>query len=1611
MYTQHSKQIFSTSASVSIFKRFTIVFVVAAAFLFTASNAFAEALSYNNLTSYYNPVWYMGLNDAQGSMSVVNTGSNTSQGAATDVTFGTQGIIGTAATFNGGSSKITIADNNVWNSEQATVEGWVKASDIDNNLINIFGYRNNAGSGYCRTLNTNSNGNIVFYEYASTGLTATSTASLAADEWVYVAATVARTGTNGTKRTYTSNLYINGALAATATAKDVNNAVLWNDGNLWVIGNSDLKSPSGTLKTFAGSMDELATYNTALSQSVALSKYMVATNQVSEKSLMANATLTASSTYDNTTRFVVDRIKDGILYDISGKGDGAQDFCRGYWIAQNGVNNASITVDLGSVYNIDKIDLQNCRNAGYGDSGTKDFTLYYSTDGNNWTHLLSNTLTASTAKDSTEIMPIESFTFTPVDARYVKFEANSYVFSRAGLSEMWVFEHTNYWGVGTDLSKDWTIDGTDKTGAKFTDVNGNTGAYLASHAGSIALNSNAEFEVTGSRIFTQSGSVYGSGGLNKTGDGTLILFDTQYSGDTTVSGGTLLVKSNYLSSQNISVLSGGTFQSADVLDNASVNVNGGSLILGTDSASIGVYVTDFTLSNGGIVNFDMNTYDDHLYGFDFLEINNSGSLNSGFFNLTFNSNEDLWQEEAQTNGGYELLTYRGSEGFAFSDMGVLVNNDATTDWLLQRVDNDDSSVSIWLVKNEAQDDLYWFADKEEDIARESWTIDHNPKLGVRFTEGSDTASYGGSISMTEDGSYKVGSEKNLTLSGVISGAGAMEKTGAGTLTLSNANTYSGGTTIAEGTLKLSGNGTLGSGAVEIQSGSTLELADSKVGLINVPSLTGSGAISVTSTSFLALASTDPQAYYGTISVDENKNLHIGFNNGADRAADVSLPNATVSLASGSNLGLVHESNSAKVSTFTIGTLNGVAGSVVRTSGSNGGADNYSTLTVGQGSFAGVIGGNGGNQAKLNLIKNTDGTLTLSGANTFTGNVDITGGTLIMSYNAKTGGTTDTATALGNPSIASRRITVHSGATLLTNNGGGGIDVFGGAEAHPAFRIVADGGMIATATDNLTSYGDLEFKNGGVFEERGGHSSWFTIFNGDVYVTSGDATIRSTSGGRGISLRGYRNGTNPGVTFDVAKNSTLTLSALLKDSPNSKTVGSFTKTGEGTMILNNGGSTYTGNITINEGNVKVTAGWNGSNASPLGGVTSGKTVTVNNGGELIFNAQDAFINAHSESNFKFVVDGGKISNEGGVYNYLTNTTFRNGGQLYASDGNATWKAYKLHNVKVERNLDDSVGAPVTFSADMSKPNATIVFGAKSDTIKAGTSKSTITVEEITSEDKLINDHVSDLVISAVIADPTYQTSGALKNATEIIKAGAGTMELTAVNTYTGPTTVSGGTLLLSSSGRLASPNVTVGESAAFQTGANIGSTNVTLNGGSFIIGENAASASITAASLTMTDGAIYFDFNGYTAAANDYDQLLATSATLTSGIVNLTFNSGDETSWWNNATDSGYVLINANSMGVDLNSVQLYVGNAVTDSWYLTMTDNNLVLMKLDGPEPPEPPVTEPYYYANTADISADKWTIDGVNKKGVKFLEGDSAATYANPVELNMNGLFDIAAN
>ena len=79
--------------------------------------------------------------------------------------------------------------------------------------------------------------------------------------------------------------------------------------------------------------------------------------------------------------------------------------------------------------------------------------------------------------------------------------------------------------------------------------------------------------------------------------------------------------------------------------------------------------------------------------------------------------------------------------------------------------------------------------------------------------------------ITNNSALKFDQASNGTYSGVISGSGTFEKKGVGEVTLNNANTYSGGTTITAGTLKLNraGNGTGGTivGTIAVTGGTLL----------------------------------------------------------------------------------------------------------------------------------------------------------------------------------------------------------------------------------------------------------------------------------------------------------------------------------------------------------------------------------------------------------------------------------------------------------------------------------------------------------------------------------------------------------------------------------------------------------------------------------------------------------------------------------------------------------------------------------------------------------------------------------------------------------------------
>lgn len=97
--------------------------------------------------------------------------------------------------------------------------------------------------------------------------------------------------------------------------------------------------------------------------------------------------------------------------------------------------------------------------------------------------------------------------------------------------------------------------------------------------------------------------------------------------------------------------------------------------------------------------------------------------------------------------------------------------------------------------------------------------------GAPSAQDFQVSAQGGTIATPTGGS--------ATLTGSISGAGALTVNGQGTLVLSGANTYSGGTSVASGTLSVQGASSTGSGDVVVAPGATLMGSGSIAGGVTV----------------------------------------------------------------------------------------------------------------------------------------------------------------------------------------------------------------------------------------------------------------------------------------------------------------------------------------------------------------------------------------------------------------------------------------------------------------------------------------------------------------------------------------------------------------------------------------------------------------------------------------------------------------------------------------------------------------------------------------------------------------------------------------------------------
>ncbi|EHZ5658054.1 fibronectin-binding autotransporter adhesin ShdA [Salmonella enterica] len=310
------------------------------------------------------------------------------------------------------------------------------------------------------------------------------------------------------------------------------------------------------------------------------------------------------------------------------------------------------------------------------------------------------------------------------------------------------------------------------------------GVLIADNADSLgtgAVANNGELQVGEGEL---ENTLSGSGSLVKTGTGELTLNgDNSYSGGTTITGGTLIAA-------NVNALGGGDVDNAGTLKLDAE----GEFNLANVTTQSGATTE---LSKGTTLNVDSLTQQaDSTLNIDLSKTNGESAITAdsvslaGALNITGIGNvTDSWTPEAYT---YTLIDSDSAITTDFNDLTVAGMNSEDVDFLTidGKVDEADNT------HYDLTASLSWYAD------RDNATTDAHGT----FTLSDPDGSFNVAATLTDvDDTLDPGSRwdgKSLT------------KEGAGTLILSGDNDYSGGTTINEGTLVAASTTALGIGLVD-----------------------------------------------------------------------------------------------------------------------------------------------------------------------------------------------------------------------------------------------------------------------------------------------------------------------------------------------------------------------------------------------------------------------------------------------------------------------------------------------------------------------------------------------------------------------------------------------------------------------------------------------------------------------------------------------------------------------------------------------------------------------------------------------------------------------------
>ena len=584
-----------------------------------------------------------------------------------------------------------------------------------------------------------------------------------------------------------------------------------------------------------------------------------------------------------------------------------------------------------------------------------------------------------------------------------------------------------------------------------------SGGTSGSIAGNIANSGAVVFNR--SNALTYTGSISGTGGLTKQGAGALTLTGSNtYTGPTTVSSGTLFIGSGGASGSIVGDIANSgavVFNRSDAVTYAgSISGTGGLTKQGAGTLTLtgsSSFTGDTRVTQGTLVVANANAL-------------SASTLDWAFANgITFMQASilgGLKGANSFSNGGYTLTIGGNGQSTAYSGRllgaGGLTKTGVGT---LTLAEGNSHTGDTRIVSGTlAIGNTY-------SLRNSTLDLNASDSGSISFSQNSILGGLKGSRNLSNGGNYLgIGANnQSTTYSGVLSGAGGLVKFGAGTLTLTGNNTYTGLTEFANGTLAIGDGGTAGSLAsslVILKKGTSLTFNRSDASTY-AGNITGIGSLTKLGAGTLTL--TGSNTFKGVTTVSAGT-LVLGSGNALATTAAVTVASgATLDATVPIRIGYIESQGTVTGSNNLTATL------TVTRSGTIGGITDG---TDSQGTFA------------AGIVKLGTGTSTVNSANAYTGLTWVQEGTL--------------AAGLANAFAAGSDLTVDSPATF---DRAGFSQTVADADIDGVVANSSSGGLL-TIAGTLSGTGVL---NGNVLingVHAPGNSPGIQTFNGDLTYGSG-----------------------------------------------------------------------------------------------------------------------------------------------------------------------------------------------------------------------------------------------------------------------------------------------------------------------------------------------------------------------------------------------------------------------------------------------------------------------------------------------------------------------------